>query len=114
MNPEEQLRRVVSQRKTNKPSSTTKLSDALAELLEKHISPKQSCYEFVKGVWDEILPAELTQHTSIDQIERGNLKICVDSPSYMYELKLCSSKLLRYLQQRCVDAKIRKITFVTR
>jgi hypothetical protein len=36
----------------------------------------------------------------------------VDSPSYVYELQLCSSELLNELQQQCPKARLTRIKFV--
>jgi hypothetical protein len=39
------------------------------------------------------------------------LKVFVDSPSYMHELRLCGPQLLSELQERCRSARVRTIKF---
>ena len=111
MDPEQQLRRAVSWRQNKRPFSATKLGVSLSSFVEKTVSPKQSNYSIVSAAWQEILPEQLVKHTRIKQIDKGCLKIVVDSPAYMYELRLGSDMLLEEIQRRCGKAGINKIVF---
>ena len=112
MNGVEQLRNVVKWRTKSNPNKTTKLGDAVKQLMENWISPQQAKFESVFELWSRLLPAELCQHCKIADISGGQLKVLADSPSYVHELRLCSSELLEELQQQCPRAKIKKIKFV--
>ena len=90
----------------------TRLGKTLGELMKKRISPQQVRFGPVVELWDQLLPAELQRHCKIADISGGQLKVLVDSPSYLYELQLCSSELLEELQQQCPRARIRTIKFI--
>ncbi len=80
--------------------------------MDRQISPRQAVFSDVADMWSQMLPAELTRHCEIVDISGGLLKVQVDSPSYMYELQLCSSELLDELQQHCPKARLTRIKFV--
>ena len=111
MNGDERLRSAVRWRTKRKPNRTVRLGNVLSELMENWISPQQAKFESVFELWSRLLPAELRRHCKIADISGGQLKVLVDSPSYMYELQLCSSELLKELQ-RGASVRIRKIKFV--
>jgi hypothetical protein len=108
----EQLRTTVQCRAVQGPGRTERLGEALNELMENWISPQQARVASAVELWDSLLPAELRWHCKITEISRGQLKILVDSPSYVYELQLCSSELLAQLQQQCPQAHIKKLKFI--
>ena len=89
-----------------------RLGDALSELVENQILPQQARFGPVIELWSEALPTELGRHCRIVDISRGQLKVQVDSSSYMYELRLCCSQLLGEIQRRCPQARIQKIKIV--
>ncbi len=80
--------------------------------MDRQISPRQAVFSNVADTWSQMLPAELGEHCEIVDISGGLLKVRVDSPSYMYELQLCSSELLEELRQHCPKARLTKIKFV--
>lgn len=91
---------------------TTRLGDTVQQLMDNWLSPQQSIYESVTELWDAILPEELGQHCKVADTSRGQLRVIVDSPSYMYELRLCSSQLLTELRRACPRAGIKRIKLV--
>ena len=102
----------IWQRKVRRPDRTVRIGDAAQKFFGEQVSPRQAKYGAVIEVWRQILPAELSQHCEIVEISGGQLTVQVDSPSYKYELRLCSSGLLRELQQQCPKARLTKIKFV--
>ena len=88
------------------------LGQVAQQLLDRQISPRQAVFSEVAEAWSRMLPDELARHCEIIDISGGLLKVRVDSPSYMYELQLCSSELLDELQQECRRARLTKVKFV--
>ncbi|MFB0524231.1 MAG: DUF721 domain-containing protein [Phycisphaerae bacterium] len=86
-----------------------RLGDMIKERMDHWISPQQGKFESVVQLWSELLPDELRQHCRITDISAGRLKVLVDSPSYMYELQLCSSEILAELRRRCPRVRIKRI-----
>jgi len=106
------LQRMVEGQRMRKVDRTVRLGEVAEQLMTEQISPRQEKFSSVAEVWNLILPAELAQHCEIVGVSGGQLKVQVDSPSYMYELQLCSSELLEELQQQCPKARLMKIKFV--
>jgi hypothetical protein len=106
----------MNSRKLDQPNgkggdSATRLGVILKEFIDNRIQPNQQIAESVAQMWEELLPVELAQHCEITGLSVGQLKILVNSPCYMYELSLCSSKLLAELQRRCPQARLKEIKF---
>lgn len=109
---EEILRNTVKWRKKNRPDRTVRLGDALSEFMQNDVSPRRRRFQPVAALWDQLLPAELNRHCSLDGLSDGQLKVIVDSPIYLHELRLCNAGLLTELQRSCRTARIKKIKFV--
>ena len=108
----EQLRNILTWRTKRRPHSTTRLSETVSELMDNRISPTQTRFRSIAQLWEQLLPVELARHCRLDGISGGQLKVIVDSPVYMYELRLCSRRLLEELQRRCPQARIKDIKAV--
>jgi predicted nucleic acid-binding Zn ribbon protein len=91
--------------------NTASLGDVLSGLMGDRISPRQEMFGLIAGAWSQLLPVELCQHCKIAEVSNGRLKVFVDSSSYMYEMQLLSSELLKELASQCPQAKIREIKF---
>ena len=111
MEEDERLRDAVRWRK--KPARRTRrLGDSLSEVMEGRIGPQQAKYGRVAELWGQLLPEGFEQHCRIVDLSGGQLKVAVDSPSYLHELRLCSYELVKELGQQCPAAHIKKIKFV--
>jgi predicted nucleic acid-binding Zn ribbon protein len=106
------LQRTVEGQWIRRADSTVRLGEVAERLLAEQISPRQEKFGPIAEIWSLMLPAELARHCEIVGVSNGRLKVQVDSPSYMYELQLCSSELLEELQQQCPKARLTKIKFV--
>jgi predicted nucleic acid-binding Zn ribbon protein len=106
------LQRTVEGQRVHRTNGAVRLGEVAQQLMAEQISPRQEKFSSVAEVWNLMLPAELAQHCEIVGVSGGQLKVQVDSPSYMYELQLCSSQLLEELQQQCPKARLTKIKFI--
>lgn len=109
MDEEGQLPDIARLRARNKPRRAVKLGDVVAELVDKRISPQQEKFGAVAEAWDQLLPAELSEHCKLSDVSGGQLKVKADSPVYVHELRLCSEELLEQVQQLCPRARIKGI-----
>jgi hypothetical protein len=112
INEDEQLRGAVKWQRKRYLGEAVRLGDVTRELMENRISPQQARFAPIAELWNQLLPDELRRHCKIADISSGQLKVLVDLPVYMYELRLCSTELLSELQQQCPRAHIKKIKFV--
>jgi len=90
---------------------TTRLGEAVRHVMDDLISPRRARFAPVAELWDQLLPEDLLRHCRLADISDGQLKVLVDSPPYMHELRLCSSELLGELQRRCPQARLKTIRF---
>lgn len=105
----EQLHKVAKWRATHQVNNTASLGEVLSGFMENWVSPLQTRFGLIAEAWGQLLPTELYQHCRIVDISSSRLKVLVDSPSYMYELQLYSSELLKELARRCPRARIKEI-----
>lgn len=112
MDEDTRLRNAVEWRRARKPYGTVRLDQAVRELVDEQIFPRQARFSRVAEVWCQLLPAQLARHCEIVEVSGGQLDVQVDSPSYMYELQLCSSELLEELQRQCPKVRLTRIKFV--
>jgi hypothetical protein len=89
-----------------------KLGDVVNRLLEQKIIPEQNKFNKLNQCWNEILPAELAEHSTVEDITAGQLIVKVDAPSYRYELQLCSADVLKQLQFRCSAVHVKRMKIV--
>ena len=108
----ERLQNTLRCRRTRRPYDATGLGQVARQFLDGQISPRQAVFSEVAESWSDMLPGELGRHCEIVDISGGLLKVQVDSPSYMYELQLCSSELLDELRRHCPRARLTRIKFV--
>jgi len=95
-----------------RPYSVVRLDQAVRQLVEEQVAPRQAKFSQVADAWGRLLPASLSAHCEIVDIAGGQLDVQVDSPSYLYELQLCSAELLDELQRQCPKVRLTKIKFV--
>ncbi len=112
MDENERLCNIVKWRTKPKADRAASLGDTINELMENQISPRHARFGSVAQLWGQLLPAELSQHCKLADVSAGQLKVLVDSPSYLHELRLCSSELIKELQRQCPRARIKKIRFI--
>jgi hypothetical protein len=108
----ERLQNTLNCQRRRRPYSALGLGQVAQQLLDRQIAPRQAVFSEVTQAWSRILPAELYRHCEITDISGGLLRVRVDSPSYLYELQLCSSELLEELQQHCPKARLTAVKFV--
>jgi predicted nucleic acid-binding Zn ribbon protein len=112
MDKDTRLRNAVKWPRARTSCGTVRLDQAVRELVDEQIFPRQARFSQVAEVWGQLLPAQLARHCEIADLSGGQLDVQVDSPSYMYELQLCSSELLKELQRQCPKVRLTRIKFV--
>jgi len=96
-------------------SEPTLLADALMKMMEpRHtgISQRYEAASQLGEAWAQLLPPEMVRHCRVVDLSAGQLTVEVDSPSYMYELRISSHQLVEHLQRECPEAKLRAMKIV--
>lgn len=96
-------------------SQPAPLAEALAEVMEPRrtgITQRYEAASRLSEVWAQLLPEEMARRCRIVDLAAGLLTVAVDSPSYMYELRISSNQLVEHLKRECPEAKLKamKIT----
>jgi hypothetical protein len=89
--------------------AAVRLGDVIEEILRRRIEPRHLKLQAVRQAWDSLLPDELSRHCRPVELAGGSLKVAVDSPSHLYELRLVSGAVLEQLRRSCSSANVRQI-----
>lgn len=89
-----------------------RLGEVLRDFMEGGLAPGYSRLARVVEVWQRLLPAALAEHAKVLELGGNELRVGVDSPSYMYEMRLCRARLLAELARLCPGAGVKRIKFV--
>jgi len=106
------LHKTAAQRNKSKQGRMVSIGEAARQLIEKQFSQNHTTFDSIEKLWRQLLPVNLMQHSRIAGISGGQLKIQADSPSYMYELQLCSSQLLDELRRQCPGVRLTEIKVI--
>jgi len=107
-----QLHNTTAQQNKSNQGGMVSIGEAARQLIENQFSQHQATFDSIEELWRQLLPAKLIQHSRIAGISGGQLKVQADSPSYMYELQLCSSWLLDELRRQCPRIRLKEIKVV--
>ena len=106
---EQQLHNIIRFKKTPVRKDPSRLGAILEEFLQKELAPKRRQADDLSRAWLDIVPADIAPHCRCDGILNGQLKVIVDSPAYMYQLKILSAELLDQLGEPSRRTRIKAI-----
>ncbi len=85
------------------------LSEPLTFLMKHTLAKKVRQVSELAKIWDEVVPADLAEHTALESFSRGVLTVLVDSAAHRFQLQtLLSGGLMKIIQNRFRGA-IRRI-----
>lgn len=105
-----QLRTIWQQRQYS--SRIAFLSEPLGVLMKQKLAKRVKQLSQLSGVWDEVVPHPIQDHTALESFNHGVLTVLVDSASHRFHLQtLLTGGLMKEIQLRFVGAlnKIRLI-----
>ena len=82
-----------------------RLSDLVGDLMTTYEQRKDHA-DPVLTAWQRVIPPGLAEHCRIASVAGSCLRVVVDSPAYLYELKLCREELVRSMQDLCKRPRI--------
>ena len=86
------------------------LKTALDRFMRREVYPRHRKTGRLGRAWEELLPAELVEHSCLDGLRNGQLQVLVDSAAHLYELNLLVKQgLLNELRQECPSVAISRI-----
>ncbi len=99
----------VKWRTKKSPARPATLGTDLLRLMENRIEPGHNRFEPVEEKWRQLLPAHIREHCKLKELSGGILKVAVDSPSYMHQIRMRKVELVRELKKHCRAARIKDI-----
>jgi len=81
------------------------IKDVVNQVIEK-ISIKQPFDQGkIERIWRNVLNEQELKHTSIDGMYEGNLSVIVDSPAWLYQMKIKKNRILERMTDELPDIK---------
>lgn len=106
---EAELKRLARVKQSHS-SAGSLLGPEMVGFFQQSVQKRQTKLSQIAASWEQLVPATLADHSSLESLSRGTLTVLVDSASHLYELK---QLLLAGLQQQlflaCKGAGLKKI-----
>jgi len=97
-------------RNRQRPGTVHPLKEGVQFFLKKVVYPREKKMSAVAHAWTELLPEELQEHSWLAGIQKGQLKVLVDSAAHLYELNLLvKGGLLNQLRDLCPNVSLSAI-----
>ena len=94
-----QLRTIWQQRQPK--ARLSHLSEPLTILMKHNLAKKVRQLSKLAEIWDEVVPAQIANHTALDGFTRGVLTVLVDSAAHRYQLRtLLDGGLMAAIRER--------------
>jgi len=106
---EAELKRLVRVKQSSS-SVGSLLGPEMVGFFRQSVQKRQTKLSQIAACWEQLVPATLADHCSLESLTRGTLVVLVDSASHLYELKqLLLAGLQQQLLLACKGAGLRKI-----
>jgi hypothetical protein len=107
---EAELKRLARVKRVERPSAEA-LGPEMVAFFQQSVQKRQTKLAKIGECFGKLVPETLTDHCSLEGLNRGTLTVLVDSASHLYELKqLLLAGLQQQLIMACKSAGLRKIT----
>lgn len=91
--------------------SAAALGPEMVAFFQQSVQKRQTKLAKIGECFGKLVPETLTDHCSLESLNRGTLTVLVDSASHLYELKqLLLAGLQQQLMLACKSAGLRKIS----
>jgi len=102
----------IWQQRQQKPAGRW-LGQSVDKFLRQVIIPRQKKLSKLGQAWKELLPPELAEHSCLEGLRAGQLRVLVDSAAHLSELNLLLREgLLDELRQMCPQVSLSRIKLV--
>ena len=104
------LNRITESRRTRQTAKP--LANLVNKFVKQEVAPRQKKLSRLGQTWGELLPEELLNHTCLENLYRGTLRVLVDDAPSLFELNQIKEELLDQLREHCPDVAPAQIRFV--
>ena len=95
-----------------KKPSARPLKNLVQSFMKRDVYPRQRKLAFLAHAWQQLLPDELIEHTCLENVRGGQLRVLVDNAPCLHELTLLKENLLTQLYELCPEVMLSDIKFV--
>jgi len=85
------------------------IKDIVTDVIGKLASKKIDEGSKVERIWQNIMEKDEIKHTKILGINEGKISVLVDSPAWLYQMKMKKRKILQQLMDEVPEVK--QLTF---
>ena len=75
-----------------------KIKDIIREVISKISEKKFESQDKIERIWYSILEKQELKHTRFVGIKNGQVSVHVDSPAWLYQMKMKKNKILKRLK----------------
>ncbi len=111
VNWDEQKLEQITKNRQRKPTALP-LKNLVRSFMKRDVYPRQRKLAFLAHAWQQLLPDELIEHTCLENIRGGRLRVLVDNAPCLHELTLLKENLLTQLYELCSEVTLTDINFV--
>ncbi|GEM_PF-366410 len=96
-----------------RPDRLCRLGNTVQSYIDRVVEPRQEKLGLLAQAWAQLLPAALEEHSCLDNIHRGTLRVLVDDAASLYELNLLQQQgLLNELRTLCPTVAVSRLKLV--
>ncbi len=81
------------------------IEDIVKTVIGNIAGQKPDIHNKTERVWENILNAKELKHTKIIGIKDGGLFVCVDSPAWLFQMRIRQTKILKQLKEDAPEVK---------
>jgi len=87
------------------------IDSILGEVMEGLRVPEREETKLLRGAWPELVGAQIAAHSRPGRVENGALRVFVNHPGWMPELRRIDRVLISRIRERYPALRIRRIWF---
>ncbi|MGC9454595.1 MAG: DUF721 domain-containing protein [Phycisphaerae bacterium] len=88
------------------------VSGPIQMLMKYRLAKRVRALSSIAGIWDELVPADIRDHTALERMERGTLIVMVDSAAHRFRLQMLLNGGLMAQIRRRFPGPLNKIRLV--
>ena len=88
------------------------LAEPLAKLMKHRLAKRVRQLSQLAAAWDEVIPAQIAEHTALESFNRGVLTVMVDSASHRFQLEMLLAGGLKKEIQTRFSGALNKVRLV--
>ena len=81
------------------------IKDVVTKVIDDIAEKNLYSYDKVGRIWQNILTKEELKHTKLLGVKEETLAVCVDSPAWLYQMRMRQQKILKRIKEELSEIK---------